>query len=78
MGAARAATTIAACFLAQLGELMGTLRASEVRFIRCIKPNDRLQPDAVTPPLVLAQLVCSGVMAALDVRRSGFPMGRVP
>ena len=27
-------------------------------------------------PLVLAWLVCSGVMAALDMRRSGFPTPR--
>ena len=75
-GAARAATTIAARFLAQLGELMATLRRAASRFVRGVKPNDALAPDTIDAPLVLAQLVCSGVMAALDVRRSAFSTTR--
>ena len=76
MGAARTATTIATRFLAQFGELMATMRRTASRFVRGVKPNDALAPETIDAPLVLAQLVCSGVMAALDVRRSAFSTTR--
>ena len=69
--------TVAGGYLAQLTELVATLRASDIRFVRCIKTNDDFAPQVVDRPSVLRQLVCSGVMAALAIRRSGYPT-RVP
>ena len=38
-----------------------------------IKTNEQKVPSSIDKPSVLRQLVCSGVMAALEVRRAGFP-----
>jgi myosin heavy subunit len=65
--------TVASKFLAQLQTLRAILAASDARFVRCIKSNDRAAAQEVNKPSVLRQLVCGGVMAALEVRRAGFP-----
>ena len=48
--------------------LTATLRSPPPRFVRCIKTNSEKQPQKLDKPAVLSQLVCSGVMAALEVR----------
>ena len=70
---AAAAATVAGKFLGQLAGLKRSLAAADVRFVRCVKTNDACQPQRVDRPAVLRQLVCGGVMAALEVRRAGFP-----
>lgn len=65
--------TVANKYLSQLASLTGTLRESSTRFVRCIKTNSEKLPQKLDKPAVLGQLVCSGVMAALEVRRAGFP-----
>lgn len=69
--------TVSQRFNAQLNGLLQTLEGCDVRFVRCIKSNQLLAPQVLDKPSVLNQLVCSGVMAALEVRRAGFPT-RVP
>ena len=69
--------TVANKYLSQLASLTATLRESSTRFVRCIKTNSEKLPQKLDKPAVLSQLVCSGVMAALEVRRAGFPT-RVP
>ena len=68
-----ASVTVAQRFTTQLNSLIQTLQGSNVRFVRCIKSNHQLQPQRMDKPSVLQQLICSGVMAALEVRRAGFP-----
>merc|ERR1739838_271568 len=41
------AKTVSSVYLVQLGELMGTLHATEPHFIRCIVPNTHKQPLVV-------------------------------
>ncbi len=65
--------TVGRRFLGQLTYLVQMLRESETRFVRCIKTNHTYQPQFVDKNAVLNQLVCSGVMAALEVRRAGYP-----
>jgi myosin heavy subunit len=65
--------TVGRRFLGQLQYLVQMLRESETRFVRCIKTNHTYQPQFVDKNAVLNQLVCSGVMAALEVRRAGYP-----
>lgn len=65
--------TVSQRFNAQLNGLIQTLEGCDVRFVRCIKSNQLLAPQVLDKPSVLNQLVCSGVMAALEVRRAGFP-----
>jgi myosin heavy subunit len=69
--------TVGNRFLGQLNQLVKMLRESESRFVRCIKTNNTFAPAIVDKMSVLRQLVCSGVMAALEVRRAGFP-SRMP
>jgi hypothetical protein len=76
--ALRAASgTVANRFTAQLTGLVTTLQSCDSRFVRCIKSNQLLHPGVIDKPSVLKQLICSGVMAALEVRRAGFPT-RIP
>jgi myosin heavy subunit len=65
--------TVGRRFLGQLVYLVQMLRETETRFVRCIKTNHQYQPQMVDRNAVLNQLVCSGVMAALEVRRAGYP-----
>ncbi|KAJ1455182.1 P-loop containing nucleoside triphosphate hydrolase protein [Pelagophyceae sp. CCMP2097] len=65
--------TVANKYLGQLNALVSVLKQSATRFVRCIKTNAEKVPAKLDKPSVLRQLVCSGVMAALEVRRAGFP-----
>ena len=70
-------TTIAAKFCVSLNSLMKTLRAANPHFVRCIKTNGVKSPGVFDAPLVLEQLVYSGVFEAVIIRQSGFPFRRV-
>mmetsp|Transcript_15759 Transcript_15759/g.49336 ORF Transcript_15759/g.49336 Transcript_15759/m.49336 type:complete len:1407 (-) Transcript_15759:564-4784(-) len=76
-GDSTAKQTVANRYLGQLSALVSVLRESSTRFVRCIKTNQEKLPAKLDKPSVLRQLICSGVMAALEVRRAGFPT-RVP
>ena len=66
-------STVAGRFKTQLGALMNTLHSTESRFVRCVKSNTLLKPQIFNANEVLRQLKYAGVMAALEMRRSGFP-----
>lgn len=53
---------------------MDILEASEPHFIKCIKPNSLKAHDKFESPLVLEQLRYSGVLEAIKIRKSGFPI----
>ncbi|KAH8074562.1 hypothetical protein JL721_2129 [Aureococcus anophagefferens] len=63
---AAAKMTVANKYLGQLNALVNVLRESSSRFVRCIKTNEDKLPAKLDKPSVLRQLVCSGVMAALE------------
>ena len=65
--------TIATHFKAEMSSLMTTIRSTHPRFVRCIKSNSRQLADVFESPCVLAQLNYAGVMAALEMRRAGYP-----
>jgi myosin heavy subunit len=69
--------TVGGKFLQQLAGLRNVLTAGDARFVRCIKTNNNHLPRSVDRLSVLNQLVCGGVMAALEVRRAGYP-NRIP
>ena len=64
-------------FEAQLRDLSSVLEAAEIRFVRCIKPNNRQQPGVWDDDVVRAQLRSSAVIAAIETIAAGFP-DRVP
>jgi myosin heavy subunit len=64
-------------FSMQLVDLVSNIRSGELHFIRCIKPNHLLAPANFDGNFINTQLRYSGMMAAVDVRRHGFPV-RMP
>lgn len=68
---------VVAKFARQLDELMAVLDASDMHFIRCIKPNMDKAPGAWDADVVQRQLRCSGVLEVVRVFGMGYP-DRVP
>ncbi|EOD40370.1 hypothetical protein EMIHUDRAFT_51153, partial [Emiliania huxleyi CCMP1516] len=64
--------SVARDFVCNLDELMGVLRASRLHFVRCVKPNCQLQPDAFSPSTVLRQLRCAGTHEAVQVMKLAY------
>lgn len=64
-------------FKSQLQELMAKLTKNGTNFIRCIKPNSRMNDHEFEGGLALAQLKCSGTTSVLELMEYGYP-SRVP
>ena len=68
--------TLVSRFTLQLSELISVLNSSSPHFIRCIKPNNTKSPKHFDADVVLRQLRYSGVLEAVQVRKSGYPTRR--
>lgn len=68
--------TITTKFQFDLNQLMTTLNESDAHFIRCIKPNADKLPRWMDNGLVLQQLRYSGVLEAIQIRKSGYSSRR--
>jgi hypothetical protein len=66
-------STIASKFKTQLAALNDTLLATTPHYVRCVKPNKVKKPHTFDHPMVLAQLLYSGVLETVRIRRQGFP-----
>ncbi|CAM9387457.1 unnamed protein product, partial [Sphacelaria rigidula] len=69
--------TVGTQFKEQLHHLMEMIRDTRPHYIRCIKPNDSAEPDEVNRVRVMEQLRYGGVLEAVRVARSGYPV-RLP
>ena len=72
------APTTAGTFSAQLKSLTSTLEATNLHFVRCIKSNDDKATydsgiGACSGPGVMRQLLFSGVLETIKIRRQGYP-----
>lgn len=67
------APTIWVKYKVQLSSLMGNLRKTNSRYIRCIKPNTLKKPILMEHESTIEQLRCAGVVAAVTLARSAFP-----
>jgi myosin V len=67
------APTIWVKYKVQLSSLMGNLRKTNSRYIRCIKPNTLKKPVLMEHISTVEQLRCAGVVAAVTLARSAFP-----
>ena len=65
--------TVSTKFKTQLGQLMETIGATNVQYVRCIKPNAVKSKDAFTMAMVVEQLRCAGVIEAMRISRAGYP-----
>ena len=61
-------------FRGQLNHLMENLSTTNPFFIRCIKPNSRNFPGTFDKDVVLDQLRYGGIIQAVQISRSGFPI----
>jgi len=60
-------------FKAALERLMEKLSSTRSNFIRCIKPNQKMQPKLFSGGEILSQLQCAGMVSVLDLMQGGFP-----
>ncbi|XP_076465689.1 uncharacterized protein LOC143297300 [Babylonia areolata] len=59
-----------------LSGMMSKLQTDTV-FVRCIKPNVRLQPHQFQPDVVRDQLLSSGILEVTRMRKDGYPIRTV-
>lgn len=60
-------------FSTQLRSLRSRIDTTVPHYIRCLKPNDDLNPDHFEPRNIVEQLRCGGVLEAVRVSRAGYP-----
>lgn len=65
--------TISTKFKNQLSFLMSDITATEVHYVRCIKPNNTKSKKEFDLPVVIEQLRCAGVVEAIRISRATFP-----
>ena len=68
------APTICTRFSQDLDLLMRELKLSTVHFVRCVKPNNALTPNAPVASVLLDQLLFSGMLEAVQVRDAPMSM----
>ncbi|CBK23300.2 uncharacterized protein [Blastocystis hominis] len=66
-------TTVCSKFQKQLKDLLTILQASQRKYIRCVKPNDKKRPRLFDCVHSLEQLRYSGVFEAVKIRKEGYP-----
>ncbi|KAI9912741.1 hypothetical protein PsorP6_005621 [Peronosclerospora sorghi] len=69
--------TIAGAFRKQLTELMLTINKTSSQYVRCIKPNANKSAVEFNRLMIVEQLRCAGVIAAIRISRAAFP-NRLP
>lgn len=70
-------TSVAQKYLADLSQLLDTLRRSNQHYIRCFKPNHRGKPHQFDDEIVKEQLVQCGTLDLIRVMHGGYPY-RIP
>ncbi|KAF0683605.1 Aste57867_24371 [Aphanomyces stellatus] len=65
--------TVVSKFKTQLAGLMSDIAATQVHYIRCIKPNSVKSATQFDLPGVIDQLRCAGVVEAIRISRAAFP-----
>ena len=66
--------TVMSEFKKQLSNLLKLIETSTPHYIRCLKPNDQNIPDNLVEKRLLQQLRYSGVLEAIKIARSGYPI----
>jgi myosin V len=73
-GAGSKVASVSTQFKMQLAELMSKVSSTMPHYIRCLKPNDENVPDKFHRRRTTEQLRYGGVLEAVRVARSGFPV----
>uniref|UniRef100_A0A7S1ARS7 Myosin motor domain-containing protein n=1 Tax=Noctiluca scintillans TaxID=2966 RepID=A0A7S1ARS7_NOCSC len=72
VGKARKPKSATSRFRTSLKSLIEKIRHADPHFIRCVKPNEEKKPDIFSGPMVLEQLLLSGVLEAVRIRQQGY------
>ena len=72
-GGSKKTVSLGGQFRLQLIDLMNKISSASPHYIRCIKPNPSKRPKLFDARSTLAQLRCSGVFEAVEIRKQGFP-----
>lgn len=72
-GGRKAVSTIASKFRSQLKDLNNTILATTPHYVRCIKPNKLKAAHNFDTNMILGQLLYSGVLETVRIRRMGYP-----
>ena len=67
-------TTVGGFFRSQISELMGVINSTSPHWIRCIKPHPAKKPLMFDGLQVTNQLMSSGVLGTVKIRKAGFPV----
>ncbi|XP_069763279.1 unconventional myosin-XV isoform X2 [Narcine bancroftii] len=70
----RYAPTVAAKFQQSLMELVEKMESCNPFFVRCIKPNNKKEPELFEVDLVSSQLRYSGILETIRIRKEGYPV----
>ncbi|CAJ1423783.1 unnamed protein product, partial [Effrenium voratum] len=68
--------TVSMMFREQLDRLVEDLNKTNPRYVRCIKPNAKKQPNELDSLDVLRQLRCAGMLESIRIRRAGYAVRR--
>ncbi|VDD94836.1 unnamed protein product [Enterobius vermicularis] len=60
-------------FRIQLQELLDRLVNTGTHFVRCIKPNSKMEPGNFEGAQILSQLKCAGMASVLNLMQKGYP-----
>lgn len=66
--------TVLTKFSRNLSSLIQELEATQLHFIRCLKPNDTMTPWFLDHKRIETQLAYCGVLEAIRIARAGFPV----
>ncbi|OQR99075.1 myosin-like protein [Achlya hypogyna] len=72
-GGALNISTVGSQFKDSLTELMNTIQATNVQYVRCIKPNPVKSSTEMDNAMVVSQLRCAGVIEAIRISRAAYP-----
>eukprot|EP00056_Hartaetosiga_gracilis_P008506 m.121670 g.121670 ORF g.121670 m.121670 type:complete len:2603 (-) comp12926_c0_seq1:157-7965(-) len=73
-GKGKKAKTICKNFKSSLVDLMDKLVKAQPQFVRCIKPNSRLEAGLFTYEMVVRQLTYTGLLSTIAIRKQGYPV----
>ncbi|XP_059159220.1 unconventional myosin-VIIa-like isoform X2 [Physella acuta] len=69
---AKRSPTVSAQFKNSLNILMERMTAASPVFVRCLKPNHLKQPGVLDREFIHAQLLYTGMLGTVEIRRKGF------